>query len=163
MGIKWIKEIIKKKKEKENMSKPGGKKGAAKATSKLTADDLAERTTPAVSSKADPDVKDDVSSNGDKKDVKSSDEASTATKPQSAGASVRDAAQKLLGLAMKQEWTPVEQVIKSLEKAVAVASDDLNLTPLAGVMDPVSLLFLIRLLIECHAFLLFNQIKLSVD
>lgn len=119
------------------MSKAGGKKGTAKATSKLTADDLAERTTPAVS-KADADVKDDVSSNGDKKDVKSADEAS-APKPQSAGASVRDAAQKLLGLAMKQEWTPVEQVIKSLEKAVAVASDDLNLTPLAGVMDPVSL------------------------
>lgn len=124
------------------MSKPGGKKGAAaKAAPKVVADDLAsERATPAAAKStvvADMDVKDDVSSNGDKKDVKSVVDEANPPKPQSAGASVRDAAQKLLGLTMRQEWTPIEQVIKSLEKAVAASGDDSNLSPLAGVLDPV--------------------------
>lgn len=124
------------------MSKPGGKKGAAaKAAPKVATDDLAsERATPAATKSAvvaDMDVKDDVSSNGDKKDVKSVVDEANPPKPQSAGASVRDAAQKLLGLTMRQEWTPIEQVIKSLEKAVAASGDDMNLSPLAGVLDPV--------------------------
>lgn len=124
------------------MSKAGGKKGAAaKAAAKVTVDTAdSERVAPVASKSvaaADMDVKDDVSSNGDKKDVKSTDEANP-PKPQSAGASVRDAAQKLLGLTMRQEWTPIEQVIKSLEKAVANSSEEINLSPLAGVLDPVS-------------------------
>lgn len=132
------------------MSKATGKRGAKAAVSAKTAtptvaDETAtgERSTPATSksTSGDIDLKDDGSNNGDKKDTTkpgSTDEAS-APKPQSAGASVRDAAQKLLGLTMRQEWTPVEQVIKTMEKAVAAANDDMNLSPLAGVLDPVSL------------------------
>lgn len=131
------------------MSKAGGKRGAAKAAvsiktaaaAKNDDDTSGERQTPGTTKSAsgDIDLKDDASSNGDKKDMPKS--ASTddppPPKPQSAGASVRDAAQKLLGLTMRQEWTPVEQVIKSLEKAVANSNDDMNLSPLAGVLDPV--------------------------
>ena len=64
-------------------------------------------------------------------------------KPQSAGASMRDAAQRILTLALKGEWTAVEGIIKSLEKAVEKAKantdEDIYLAPLAGVFDPVSL------------------------
>lgn len=116
------------------MSKP--RKPAAKAPTKAVAEELvSEKVTP-VAIKTDMDAKDETSSNGDKKDVKIIDEASP-PKPQSAGASTRDAAQKLLALAMKQEWTPIEQVMKALEKAVAAGGDDVNTTPLAGVLDPV--------------------------
>lgn len=116
------------------MSKP--RKAAAKPPTKVVADELAtERATPAAI-KPDMDTKDETSSNGDKKDIKAADEVSP-PKPQSAGASTRDAAQKLLALAMKQEWTPIEQVMKALEKAVVAGGDDVNTTPLAGVLDPV--------------------------
>lgn len=154
------------------MSKPPGKRGVTSKTSKSSAtasataaaaasaaaaaaaaaasagggdgDAGAGRTTPGRTASGDIDLKDDGSSNSDKKDAKATagggggDEAATAPKPQSAGASIRDAAQKLLGLALRQEWTPVEQVVKNLEKAVAAAGDEANLSPLAGVMDPVS-------------------------
>lgn len=124
------------------MSKPGGKKGAPKVAAKVqqkTDDESSERATPAAI-KSEMDNKDEVSSNGDKKDTNKSIDEITPPKPQSAGASTRDAAQKLLGLTMRQEWTPIEQVMKSLEKAVASSGggDDINTTPLAGVMDPVS-------------------------
>lgn len=123
------------------MSKPGGKKGVVpKVVAKIqpkTDDESSERATPAAI-KSEMDNKDEVSSNGDKKDTNKSIDEAVPPKPQSAGASTRDAAQKLLGLTMRQEWTPIEQVMKSLEKAVAGASDDINTTPLAGVMDPVS-------------------------
>lgn len=63
-------------------------------------------------------------------------------KPQSAGASMRDAALRILTLALKGEWTAVEGVIKSLEKAVEKAKsnseEEIYLAPLAGVLDPVS-------------------------
>lgn len=63
-------------------------------------------------------------------------------KPQSAGASMRDAAQRILTLGLKNEWTAVEGVIKSLEKAVekakSNAEEEIHLAPLAGVLDPVS-------------------------
>lgn len=121
------------------MSKPGGKKGAPKVAAKVqqkTDDESSERATPAA--KSEMDNKDEVSSIGDKKDPNKSLDEITPPKPQSAGASTRDAAQKLLGLTMRQEWTPIEQVMKSLEKAVAGGGDDINTSPLAGVMDPVS-------------------------
>lgn len=134
------------------MSKPGGKRGAAKAavsaktaTVPAASDEAttAERATPATSKSAsgDIDLKDDGSNNGDKKDKTGAADDAPAPKPQSAGATVRDAAQKLLGLTMRQEWTPVEQVIKNMEKAVASSNDDMNLSPLAGVLDPVSVFF----------------------
>ncbi|XP_045473083.1 serine/threonine-protein phosphatase 6 regulatory ankyrin repeat subunit A [Harmonia axyridis] len=61
-----------------------------------------------------------------------------APKPQSAGASVRDAAQKVLNLCQKAEWGPVEQVLKSMEKALANAGEDVISLPLLGVIDLVT-------------------------
>uniref|UniRef100_A0A182UPB2 Uncharacterized protein n=1 Tax=Anopheles merus TaxID=30066 RepID=A0A182UPB2_ANOME len=84
-------------------------------------------------------AKDDASANGDKaKPDKADTEQPSQPKPGSAGATVRDGAQKVLNLAMKSEWAPVEAVLKGLEKAVAAGGDDSNQTPLAGVLDPVS-------------------------
>lgn len=87
------------------------------------------------------DPKDDAT-NGDKKDDKSPDDAATTPsdkpKPQSAGATIRDAGQKLLGLTMKQEWTSIDPVLKQLEKIVAAGGGELNVAPLSGVSDPVS-------------------------
>lgn len=60
------------------------------------------------------------------------------SKPGSAGASSREGAQRLLGLAARGEWAPVDQLLKSLEKAAQTAGEDGNPAPLAGVMDPVS-------------------------
>lgn len=143
------------------MSKPGGKKGAPKVAAKTqpkTDDESSERATPAAI-KSEMDNKDEVSSNGDKKDASKSIDEITPPKPQSAGASTRDAAQKLLGLTMRQEWTPIEQVMKSLEKAVAGASsDDINTTPLAGVMDPVSKMFVFRSFCDTHMCFHINSI-----
>lgn len=58
--------------------------------------------------------------------------------------SIREGAQRLLVLAMKGEWPPVDQVLKALEKSVAAAGEDGNLTPLAGIADPVSALLTSR-------------------
>lgn len=93
---------------------------------------VSERATPA--SKADSDPKDDSSSNGDRKEA----DGSTAAKPPSAGASIRETSNKVMTLAVKSEWTPCEQELKKLEKYVANAGEDTNLLPLAGVLDPVS-------------------------
>lgn len=41
---------------------------------------------------------------------------------------------------MKGEWPPVDQVMKTIEKAIAAGGEDVNTTPLAGLMDPVSIL-----------------------
>ncbi|XP_028981974.1 serine/threonine-protein phosphatase 6 regulatory ankyrin repeat subunit A [Diachasma alloeum] len=60
------------------------------------------------------------------------------SKPGSAGATAREAAQRLLGLASRGEWAPVDQLLKTLEKAVQSAGDDGNPVPLAGVMDPTT-------------------------
>ncbi|XP_037903075.1 serine/threonine-protein phosphatase 6 regulatory ankyrin repeat subunit A isoform X2 [Hermetia illucens] len=123
------------------MSQPAGKKGGAggKGPPKKpgTGDDSgpSERATPA--SKSDSETRDETSSNGDKKEVKPGEEAPP-PKPQSAGASVRDAANKVLALAMKAEWTPVDQALKGLEKYVSNVGEDGNHTPLAGVLDPAT-------------------------
>lgn len=61
------------------------------------------------------------------------------SKPGSAGASSREAAQKLLGLAARGEWAAVDQLLKSLEKAAQNVGEDGPLAPLTSVMDPVSL------------------------
>lgn len=59
-------------------------------------------------------------------------------KPGSAGVNIREGTHRLLALAMKGEWPPVDQVLKSIEKAVASGGEDVNTAPLMGVMDPVS-------------------------
>ncbi|XP_015591539.1 serine/threonine-protein phosphatase 6 regulatory ankyrin repeat subunit A isoform X3 [Cephus cinctus] len=60
------------------------------------------------------------------------------SKPGSAGATAREGAQRLLGLAARGEWAPVDQLLKSLEKAAQSAGDDGNPAPLAGLMDPTT-------------------------
>lgn len=130
------------------MSQPGGKKGGGKgaaakkgAAAPAPEDTNTDRATPAPTKLID-DAKDETSSIGDKKEASKGADSETPTpKPQSAGATTRDGAQKLLNLAMKGEWVPIENTMKQLEKAVAAATDEINTTPLAGVMDPVSLFY----------------------
>lgn len=93
--------------------------------------------------KKDGSATDETASNSDRRDE--TVQPTTTPKPQSAGASMRDAAQRVLTLALKTEWTAVEGVIKSLEKAVEKAKisaeEEIYLAPLAGVSDPVRLKF----------------------
>jgi len=99
--------------------------------------------------KKDGSATDETASNSDRKDEAAAMAAAATAgtsaptpKPQSAGASMRDAAQRILTLSLKAEWTAVEGVIKSLEKAVekakAAAEEEIYLAPLAAVADPVS-------------------------
>lgn len=83
---------------------------------------------------------DETASNSDRRDDAS---AVPERKPQSAGASMRDAAQRILTLALKGDWTAAEGVIKSLEKAVekakvAAGEEEIYIAPMVGVLDPVS-------------------------
>nr|XP_050865797.1 serine/threonine-protein phosphatase 6 regulatory ankyrin repeat subunit A-like isoform X1 [Vespula vulgaris] len=60
------------------------------------------------------------------------------SKPGSAGATVREGAQRLLALAARGEWAPVDQLLKSMEKAVQNAAEEGFIAPLAGLMDPTT-------------------------
>lgn len=124
------------------MSKPNPKKGIGRTLSRpsqISEDISSGRITPI--NKSELDGKDEMAPDADNKiDHKSVDDPPP-PKPQSAGSIVRDAAQKLLGLAMKQEWSSIEPVIKVLEKVVAANSESVNL-PLSSVMDPVSGIFI---------------------
>lgn len=53
------------------------------------------------------------------------------------GALIRDAAQRILQLCQKGEWSALDQAFKSLEKANANAGDEAVPTPLLGVSDAV--------------------------
>lgn len=90
--------------------------------------------------KKDGSATDETASNSDRREDAN---ASNPPKPLSAGASMRDAAHRILTLALKNEWTAGEGVIKSLEKAVekakAAAEEEVVISPLSGVQDPVSL------------------------
>lgn len=126
------------------MSKPGGRR-APKSSARNPpppTEEATDRSIAPSASRGDIDAKDDASTNGDKKETKNVDDATTtsapAPKPQSAGATIRDAGQKLLSLTMKQEWTSIDVVMKQLEKIVAAAATEGSAVPLAGVMDPVS-------------------------
>lgn len=74
----------------------------------------------------------------DKDETNSNEEEAPSSKPQSAGASSRDAAQKVLSLCQKGEWAPVDQVLKVMEKNILAHGEDANTIPLAGVVDLVS-------------------------
>lgn len=131
-----------------------GKRGTGKGPPKksVAAADADEKNAAASKAAAEkePDSKDDSSANnGDKKDAAKGDGPEVVAKPQSAGASTRDAAQKILSLALKGEWSAVEQNLKSLEKLVAGGGEDVNTVPLAGVVDLV-----------CHC--LFSGIRRSL-
>lgn len=94
------------------------------------------------------------------KEETSSNPEEPASKPQSAGASVKDAAQKVLLLCQKSEWGPVDQVLKSMEKSIAAAGEDANICPLAGIADTVgifsdSMLLLINLMFIEQTFFVF--------
>ncbi|XP_035775007.1 serine/threonine-protein phosphatase 6 regulatory ankyrin repeat subunit B-like isoform X2 [Anopheles albimanus] len=117
-------------------AKPGGKGGPAKGKP-------SDSDAPGAGGKAEGDPgsgKDEPSAaaNGDKRADKADAEQPSQPKPGSAGATVRDGAQKVLNLAMKSEWAPVEAVLKGLEKAVAAGGDDTSTAPLAGVLDPAT-------------------------
>lgn len=124
------------------MSKAGGRRAPKSSTRNppLPIDEPIDRSIAPTVSRSDIEPKDDASSNGDKKEMKSGDETTApAPKPQSAGATIRDAGQRLLGLTMKQEWTSIDPVMKQLEKIVASGTSEGSAAPLAGVMDPVSI------------------------
>lgn len=121
------------------MSKPNAKKSLGRTLSRPSqiADDTPTgRITPTVN-KTEIEPKDDASAETDNKIEHKIVDEPPAVKPQSAGSIVRDAGQKLLGLAIKQEWSSVEPVLKVLEKTMAANTETINL-PLNAVMDPVS-------------------------
>lgn len=121
------------------MSTGGGKKGTGKGPPKkaAAAAEKEEAGTAKVAEK-DADTKEDTtSSNGDKKELGKVDNAEPVIKPQSAGANTRDAAAKVLAQAQKGEWPAVESSLKSMEKMVAAGGEEVNTTPLAGVLDTV--------------------------
>lgn len=141
------------------MSKPNPKRGTKPSSRKTTARDNAEKdestdrgrsAVPGLGSggggsaartPTDADAKDETTTNGDKKDVKTPDDTGTAPaapKPQSASVTIRDAGQKLLTLTMKQEWNSIDPVLKQLEKVVAAGGGETHTAPLAGLADPVS-------------------------
>lgn len=131
------------------MSKPNPKRAAKSSSRKAARDTEHDESTDRITSRSanpsatrtagDNDPKDDTA-NGDKKDGKTGDDATTVPpekKPASAGAIIRDAGQKLLSLAMKTEWSSIDPVLKQLEKIVAAGGGETNVAPLAGVADPV--------------------------
>lgn len=136
------------------MSKPNPRRPAKSSSRKpnreTEQDESTDRTTirsanPSASRPAAENDPKDEDANGDNKDEKTTDDTTTATgaekpKPQSAGATIRDAGQKLLSLTMKQEWTSIDPVLKQLEKIVAASGAETNVAPLAGVTDPVSVI-----------------------
>ncbi|KAJ8968073.1 hypothetical protein NQ314_002512 [Rhamnusium bicolor] len=109
------------------MSQPGGKKGGGKGPPKDKNDDK-DGTNKAGAKESKDKEKDETGSNPEGED-------GPASKPQSAGANVRDSAQRVLVLCQKGEWGPVDQVLKSMEKAIANAGEDANNVPLAGILD----------------------------
>lgn len=134
------------------MSKPNPRRGAKSSSRKVARDTENDESTDRTTSRsavaaagpsraaADKDPKDETATD-DKKDAKTPDDAATTPavpKPQSAGATIRDAGQKLLSLTMKQEWTSIDTVLKQLEKIVAAGGGETHTAPLAGVMDPVT-------------------------
>lgn len=124
------------------MSQAGGKKGGGKGPPKDTKPDKNEdkdKDTAKAAAK-------DQDKDKDKEETGSvagggGDGETPPSKPPSAGTNVRDAAQKALALCQKGEWGPVDQVLKSIEKAVAAAGEEAIVNPLAGVADAVSIRF----------------------
>ncbi|CRL00840.1 CLUMA_CG014091, isoform A [Clunio marinus] len=121
------------------MSSPGPSGGSGPKKSKVKKKIPKKKKEDDEKSKKDGSATDETASNSDRREEVP---PTTTPKPQSAGASMRDAAQKILTLGLKGEWTAVEGVIKSLEKGVEKAKlnaeEEIHLVPLAGVHDPVT-------------------------
>ncbi|XP_050310455.1 serine/threonine-protein phosphatase 6 regulatory ankyrin repeat subunit A isoform X3 [Anthonomus grandis grandis] len=113
------------------MSQSSGKKGAAKGLPKPDKNEESNGTSKAGNPK-DAKEKEETSSNAE------GEESSSGAKPQSAGANIRDAAQRILTLCQKAEWAPVDQILKSMEKAISNSGEDVNTLPLAGVADLIT-------------------------
>lgn len=122
------------------MSSPGPSGGSGPKKNKVKKKVTKKKKEDEEKVKKDGSATDETASNSDRREEAA---PAAAPKPQSAGASMRDAAQRILTLALKGEWTAVEGVIKSLEKAVEKAKinaeEEIHLVPLAGVLDPVSI------------------------
>lgn len=123
------------------MSSPGPSGGSGPKKTKVKKKVTKKKKEEEEKVRKDGSATDETASNSDRREEP---QTAATPKPQSAGASMRDAAQRILTLALKTEWTAVEGVIKSLEKAVEKAKlnaeEDIYLAPLAGVLDPVSLI-----------------------
>ena len=81
----------------------------------------------------------------------SAETSQPSSKPSSAGAVAREAAQKLLSVASRGEWSAADPLLKTLEKVVQSQGEDAH-PPLIGLMDPVGFLTSFLCL-----FLIFNQ------
>jgi hypothetical protein len=122
------------------MSSPGPPSGGAPKKTKVKKKVTKKKKEDDEKVRKDGSATDETASNSDRREEGAA--SAPEKKPQSAGASMRDAAQRILTLALKGEWTAVEGVIKSLEKAVekakAASEVEIYLAPMAGVLDPVS-------------------------
>ena len=122
------------------MSSPGPPSGGAPKKTKVKKKITKKKKEDDEKVRKDGSATDETASNSDRREEGAA--SAPEKKPQSAGASMRDAAQRILTLALKGEWTAVEGVIKSLEKAVekakAASEEEIYLAPMAGVLDPVS-------------------------
>lgn len=144
------------------MSQPGGRKGKNNKTSDTG--DQKEKKNKKEKEPSEPpkDAKKEEDKETSNADITSSagDEEAPPPKPQSAGASIRDAAQRVLLLSQKGEWGPVDQTLKSMEKAITNAGEDANTIPLLGVADPVGIQFYNIFLNTCMLSM-FTALKLE--
>lgn len=177
------------------MSKPNPKRPAKSSSRKPTARDTGEKdesadraassrstlagsgggggsgaagggTGSATRTPTDAEAKDEITTNGDKKDAKADDAATTpaAPKPVSASATLRDASQRLLTLTMKQEWNSIDPVLKQMEKIVASGGGELYAAPLAGIMDPVKNKFIFHfILIQNYILFFLLSIRMTFE
>lgn len=127
------------------MSQAGGKKGGGVGAGGATG--AGKDTKNSKESKQDEskDNKTQINKTGSKDNLKDKDETGSnadaedapSSKPQSAGATTRDGAQRVLTLCQKGEWGPVDQLLKSIEKTISGAGEDANTVPLLGISDVV--------------------------
>ncbi|XP_011500154.1 PREDICTED: serine/threonine-protein phosphatase 6 regulatory ankyrin repeat subunit B-like [Ceratosolen solmsi marchali] len=67
--------------------------------------------------------------------VPSAEPSQPSSKPGSAGATAREAAQRLMGVATRGEWAAADQLLKTLEKVSQNQQEDVTFAPLAGLID----------------------------
>lgn len=130
-----------------NMSSPGPSGGAGPKKTKIKKKVVKKKKEDEVTKK-DGSATDETASNSDRRD---DGNAPNPPRTLSAGASMRDAANRLLTLTLKNEWTAAEGLIKSLEKNVekakAAADEEVIISPMAGVQDPVSFNFSVQFVV----------------
>lgn len=123
------------------MSQSGGKKGGGKGPpkdSKNTEDKEQKENGKQNKENGKTPAKEQPEKDKDEAGSTAGEETPAASKPQSAGTNIKDAVQKVLVLCQKGEWSPVDQVLKSIEKSMAAAGEEAVPNPLLGVADTVS-------------------------